>query len=70
MIKKINNSTEQKDEKVVKKIKNYEIKPIEVIEKGSSLLPVLTTKGLAKIFAKKINSYRDRSIMTQKYEIS
>lgn len=48
------------------KIKNYEIKPTKIIEKGSSLLPILTTKGLAKIFAKKINSSRDKSIMAYK----
>lgn len=51
-------------------IKNYEIKPIGIIEKGSTLLPLLTTKGLARIFAKKINSYRDKSILNQKYEIN
>lgn len=50
-------------------IKNYQIKPTKIIEKGSSLLPLLTTKSLAKIFAKKINSSRDKSIMAHKYQI-
>lgn len=43
------------------KINNYEIKPINIIEKGSSLLPILTTKGIAKIIANKINGRRDKS---------